>query len=249
MKKIMILIMFIIGGIVTLGSINYLNPKYLECEESLNTGENKNNMTNNIENKIKNNTDATTIFTSETLPQNVIDQMTGISWETEAPVTLEDLRYVTISYWGFDDESHLGELVVHQSVSEDIVAIFKELYDAKFPIEKMRLIDVYGGDDELSMADNNSSAFNYRKVPDSDRLSNHSFGLAIDINPVQNPYIKEGVVLPELGTDYLDRSVIQKGMILKDDVVYNAFVSRGWTWGGDWNTLKDYQHFDKKLFQ
>ena len=128
-----------------------------------------------------------------------------------------------------------------------LIEIFEVLYNAKFPIEKMVLIDDYDGDDNLSMADDNTSAFNYRNVPGTSTLSNHSYGVAIDINPLVNPYVRENDVMPPEGQDFLDREDVRPGMIIQGDVVYDSFISRGWTWGGDWETVKDYQHFEKTL--
>ena len=126
--------------------------------------------------------------------------------------------------------------------------IFKDLFDAKFPIEKICLIDAYKGIDDLSMADNNSSGFNCRmSAGNSKKFSKHSYGVAIDINPLVNPYVKNGTVLPPEGRNYLDRDATVKGMIRKGDDCYTAFIKRGWTWGGAWKHSKDYQHFEKDL--
>ncbi|MDA3847329.1 MAG: M15 family metallopeptidase [Vallitaleaceae bacterium] len=186
------------------------------------------------------------IFTFEPLPEITINQMSGITWSEDAPVSLEELRLVHVTYVGFDGLSHYGTMVVNESVAVDVVEIFREIYEAGFSIEKIELIDIYGGDDDLSMADNNSSAFNYREVPGTTSISKHSYGVAIDINPIQNPYIVGDEVMPEVGRDYLDRDDVRQGMIVTDDVVYDAFISRGWTWGGEWRSVKDYQHFVKE---
>jgi hypothetical protein len=187
-------------------------------------------------------------FTVSSLPDEIIEKVNGVSWKVGSPVALEHLAYVKVLYWGFDDETHEGELVVHGVVAEEIAEIFQVLYEAKFPIEKIRLVDEYGGNDDLSMEDNNTSAFNFREVADSKGvLSKHSYGIAIDINPIQNPYVTGGKVSPEMGKDYIDRTVVQKGMIVKDDVCYKAFTDRGWAWGGEWKSLKDYQHFQKSI--
>jgi hypothetical protein len=172
----------------------------------------------------------------------------GISWREGSPVTFEDLRYVRVAYWDFDGNPQMGELLVNKAVAKDIAEIFEELYNAKFPIEQIRLIDDYNAEDIKSMEDNNTSAFCFREVEGKPgKLSKHSYGLAIDINPVQNPYVYKDKISPKEGKDYLDRSKVVQGMITKGDVCYNAFVSRGWTWGGDWKYEKDYQHFQKDL--
>ncbi|MDF2545208.1 MAG: D-alanyl-D-alanine carboxypeptidase [Anaerosolibacter sp.] len=187
-------------------------------------------------------------FTVSVLPYEIIEKIDGVSWKIGSPVALEQLAYVKVLYWGFDGETHEGELVVHGAVAEEILEIFQILYESKFPIEKIRLVDEYGGNDDLSMEDNNTSAFNFREVADSKGvLSKHSYGIAIDINPIQNPYVTGGKISPAAGKNYIDRTVVQKGMIVKGDVCYKAFTDRGWTWGGEWKSLKDYQHFQKSI--
>ncbi len=175
------------------------------------------------------------------------------SWNDNNPVPLKDLRYITVKHWGFDHKVHAGELIVHKDVAIELTEIFDELFQAHYPIQKVCLIDEYQGSDDLSMEDNNSSAFCSRMITGSSAMiSNHSYGRAIDINPFQNPYVKEGLVLPKGAKLYIDRGVQHPGMIKENDPCYNAFVSRGWLWGGDWKTLsnatpekKDYQHFAK----
>lgn len=186
-------------------------------------------------------------FSYNSLSEENIHKMKDVSWKPSAPVSLEELSYVKVTYWGFDNREHIGELIVHEKVAEEVVEIFEELYKEKFPIEKVKLIDEYGADDDLSMADNNTSSFCYRKVSGSEKLSKHSYGIAIDINPLQNPYIKGNSVSPEGGKEYLDRNNLRKGMIVKNDICYRAFTSRGWIWGGDWKSVKDYQHFQKNI--
>ncbi|MBC7959148.1 MAG: M15 family metallopeptidase [Vallitaleaceae bacterium] len=160
---------------------------------------------------------------------------------------LEEQTLLHIIYLDFEGQQQWGEIMVHQNIAPEVEVIFKELLQQHFKIEKMKCIECYGGDDLLSMRDNNSSAFNYRLIEGTQRLSNHSFGLAIDINPVQNPYVKGCVVLPENGTFYKERLPVKKGMIVKNDLCYQAFVSRGWIWGGDFLGRKDYHHFEKYI--
>ena len=172
--------------------------------------------------------------------------ITGVSWKQNDTVKIDDLCYVKVTYWGYDEKPHIGELIVNKDIGKEVIEIFKELYAAKFPIMKMKLIDEYDAIDSKSMADNNTSAFCYREVDGKPgKLSKHSYGIAIDINPVQNPYVYNGKVSPISGSDYLDRSKISEGMIVANDVCYKAFTSRGWTWGGNWKYEKDYQHFQK----
>jgi hypothetical protein len=165
------------------------------------------------------------------------------SWRSGCPVPLSDLRYVELDHWDFDGGERRGELVVHAEFSDDIVEVFEVLFDRRFPIHRMVLVDEYGGDDLASMAANNTSAFNCRLAQGSSRWSEHAYGRAIDINPVQNPYVSGATVLPPAGTSYLDRTVPSPGMVLPDDVVVGGFAAIGWSWGGDWVSLKDYQHF------
>jgi len=182
------------------------------------------------------------------LPASVKNKMKkSSSWRPGCPVPLEDLRYLRLTYLGYDNKFHKGEMVVHSQVAHEVTAIFKELYEREFPIEKMKLIDSYNGSDGKSMADNNTSAFNCRNVAGTNKLSKHAYGLAIDINPVVNPYVRGSKVSPSKGRAYLDRKLGSPGMIIRNGPCYSSFVSRGWTWGGNWNSVKDYQHFQKSL--
>lgn len=170
--------------------------------------------------------------------------MTGVSWEEGCPVGLDMLRLVTVDYWGFDGGIHRGELVVHVDHTAALLSVFGVLFEARFPIAQVRLIEDFGGDDDASMAANNTSAFNCRRAAGSQRWSEHAFGAAIDINPVQNPYVtSSGEVMPLEGRRFLNRSASVRGMILADGVVVEAFAAIGWAWGGSWASSKDYQHF------
>lgn len=153
------------------------------------------------------------------------------------------LRLVTVTYVGFDGRPATGELVVNATVVDAVVAAFGDLYSARFPINKMITMDAYGGDDEASGADDNTSGFNCRNVLGTDRWSQHAYGLAIDLNPLENPYLVGGEVLPPAGSAYLDRTDIRPGMIVEGDVVFEAFTSRGFEWGGYFRDTPDYQHF------
>ena len=166
------------------------------------------------------------------------------SWRSGCPVPLEDLRLVSVVHWGFDDRPRRGEVVVHRDHAEGIIAVMERLYDARFPIERMELVDVYEGDDDASMAANNTSAFNCREVSRRPGVwSQHAFGTAIDINPVQNPYIlRNGTVLPPGAL--IDRAAPAPGLITEDSVAVEAFTDIGWGWGGSWTGgVLDYQHF------
>jgi hypothetical protein len=151
---------------------------------------------------------------------------------------------VTVSHWGFDGALHDGQLVVHHDVAVAVVGIFYSLYNFRFPIERMQPVDAYGADDNASMAANNTSAFNCRPVTGNPGVwSEHSFGRAIDVNPVQNPYLRGGTVLPPAGGGYLDRGRNATGLIQAGSPAVAAFSAAGWSWGGYWSSLKDYQHF------
>jgi hypothetical protein len=151
----------------------------------------------------------------------------------------------------FNNEVCEGKLIVNVQVADDIMEIFKELFDAKYQIEKIKLIDEYDANDDASMEDNNTSAFNFRLIDGQDTISDHSYGIAIDINPLYNPYVRSGFgdrdVLPVNGTVYADRTKDFEHKIVKGDVCYNAFINRGWKWGGEWNSPIDYQHFYKEI--
>ena len=166
------------------------------------------------------------------------------SWRTGCPVPLESLRLLTVSHWDFDGNHLQGELVVHAAVADDIVTVFRRIHEARFPIQQLRLVDDFGGDDDRSMAANNTSAFNCRQATGSSRWSEHAYGRAVDINPVQNPYVtRSGAVLPPEGAAYTKRDPATPGLITAGGPVVAAFRAIGWGWGGNWSSGKDYQHF------
>lgn len=167
------------------------------------------------------------------------------SWRPGCPVGLDQLRLVTLSHWGLDSEVHTGELVVHRDVADEVVQIFSTVFAARFPIERMDLVDVFGADDDRSMVANNTSAFNCRFVAGTSRWSQHAFGRAIDINPLLNPYVQsDGRIDPPEGAIYADRAP-RKGLIRGGDEVVTAFNTAGWSWGGNWANSQDYQHFSR----
>jgi D-alanyl-D-alanine carboxypeptidase len=169
------------------------------------------------------------------------------SWHEGCPVSLDDLRLLRVSYWDFGGRPRVGEMVVNGDVARDVVRVFRRLFDERFPIERMRLVDAYGGDDDRSMAADNTSAFNCRFATGHPGVwSEHSYGRAIDVNPLRNPYVAaDGSVQPTRGVAYADRSRRDRGMIHHGDVVVRAFASIGWEWGGDWTSFQDYQHFSQ----
>ncbi len=189
------------------------------------------------------------LFYMEELSDEVKERINGKSYGENCELPYEELRYIRVLYCDFDGTTRIGELIVNQAIAQDILNIFRELYGISYPIERMLLIDEYDADDELSMAANNTSAFNYRFVAGTTRLSKHSLGWAIDINPLYNPYITtidgKRTILPENGSEYADRTKDCPYFIKEGDACYEAFVSRGFTWGGDWKNSKDYQHFEK----
>jgi poly-gamma-glutamate synthesis protein (capsule biosynthesis protein) len=171
------------------------------------------------------------------------ERMTGVSWHKGCPVPLRKLRLLQVSFWGYDGQVHTGRLIVKGYHAPKIRLVMKKLFDARFPIRRMRLIDAYGGSDRRSLRANNTSAFNCRFVAGTTRWSEHAYGRAIDLNPVQNPYVSNGVASPPSGQKYVNRSRKHKGMIRPGGVVVRAFASVGWEWGGFWTSPKDYQHF------
>jgi len=173
-----------------------------------------------------------------------VAQRMSASWRPGCPVPLDQLRLVTVSYWGFDRQPHRGELVLHADHADDAVEVFRALFEASFPIEQIRLVDEFGGDDDRSMASNNTSAFNCRAATGSSRWSEHAYGRAIDINPVQNPYVgRTGAVAPPEGAEHVDRDAQTPGLITPGGPVVAAFDAIGWGWGGRWEGVRDYQHF------
>lgn len=183
------------------------------------------------------------------IPDDIFAKMQGKSYKEDCTVPREDLRYVHVRYMGFDGEAKDGELVVNKAIADDVLAIFEELYKADYPIEKVRLVDEYDADDEASMSDNNSSAFNFRFISHTMRISKHGLGMAVDINTRYNPYVKtvDGKlsIEPANGADYVDRSKDFPHKIDHEDLCYKLFKEHGFTWGGDWTHSKDYQHFER----
>lgn len=159
---------------------------------------------------------------------------------------INELDFVKVKYYGFDQKAHLGVLLVNKEVSKDIQDIFRILFKHKFPIQKIRPLS--GADkDSAQVRANYTATYNCRDVTGQKGiLSQHSYGRAIDINPVENPYIKGEIIIPEAGKPYCDRSKPFKGKITKDSLIYKLFTERGWDWGGGWYDLQDYQHFEKR---
>jgi hypothetical protein len=169
----------------------------------------------------------------------------GTSWHAGCPVRPAELRRVRLRYVGFDGVTHFGALIVNRDAVADIVAVFRQLYDARFPIRRMQTVDVYGASDERSMAADNTSAFNCRfaSAPGPHRWSMHASGRAIDVNPLENPYVQGSHVSPRAGSRFLDRTKGRAGMAVAGGVLVRAFDRVGWGWGGRWSGAVDYQHF------
>jgi hypothetical protein len=156
---------------------------------------------------------------------------------------LDQMELLTVQYYGFDGKLHLGQIVLNRNVVQDIKEIFEFIKETKFPVDKVTPISAYNWSDDESMKDNNTSAFNYRFISGSRVISQHAYGNAIDINPLQNPYVKNGKYLP----DESSYNINKPGTITPWSGIVKEFKKRGWIWGGDWKSLKDYQHFEKKL--
>jgi len=165
------------------------------------------------------------------------------SYRAGCPLEPSALRSIRLTHWGFDGKPRTGMLVVHATVASDVVAVFRKLYAARFPIRRLAGVEVYRGSDDASMAADNTSGFNCRRVGDSGSWSEHAYGKAIDVNPVENPYVHRGLVEPPAGRAYLDRSKRRRGMATRTGVLVRAFDEAGWHWGGRWSSSKDYQHF------
>jgi hypothetical protein len=162
------------------------------------------------------------------------------------PVGSDQLMNINVTYWGFDQKSHVGTLVINKKVAPEIMEIFATLHQAKFPIEKIQPLVGYHYNENKAMQDNDTFAFNCRAITNHNSiLSKHSYGIAIDINPLQNPYIKGETIFPPEGKPYIDRNAAVIGTIVDSDIVVQTFKKYGWQWGGNWKSLKDYQHFEK----
>ena len=189
-------------------------------------------------------------FAIDTLNQTVFAHMQGRSFPKDCTIARADLRHLTIMHYDAQGREHRGELVCHKRIADDLIDIFQQLYQARYPIERMQLVDDYDADDEQSMTANNTSCFCFRTIAGSQRLSKHSMGMAIDINPLYNPCVSKRrngsrLIQPAAGKQYADRSKDHPYKITKGDLCYRLFLAHGFSWGGDWRSKKDYQHFEK----
>lgn len=194
-------------------------------------------------------------FCAYEIPDDVYERINGKSYRENDNIGLDGLRYLKMLHYNFEHQIQMGEMIVNAAIAEDVTNIFRELFEAEYEVQSMYLIDNYWtGDgessDTASIDVNNTSAFCYRAVTGGSSLSNHAYGRAIDLNPQQNPYVSYRSGSPswshENANDYIDRSTGLPHVITHDDVAYQIFTKYGFTWGGDWSTIKDYQHFERK---
>ena len=170
-------------------------------------------------------------------------RITGISWHRGCPVALGRLRYLRIAYHGFDGERHVGEMIANRSAVTPLRSAFAALYRSGFQLRRMRLVDDYGGSDYASIEADNTSAFNCRRATGQSRWSEHAYGLAVDVNPIENPYVSNGRTVHRASRPYLRRSRHRRGMAFAGGALVRAFERAGWGWGGNWSDPADYQHF------
>lgn len=186
------------------------------------------------------------VFFSQPVPEAVKTRMQGKSLPETAKIGFEELRYLTLYHYDFDGHIQQGEMVCNKAIAHDLLCIFRTLFAEAYPIYSIRLVDDFDASDEASMQANNSSCFNYRTIAGSWRLSQHAFGMAVDINPLQNPCVKGSRIRPSTATDYVDRSKNFSHKIDNNDLCKKTFESYGFRWGGRWRSVKDYQHFERK---
>ncbi len=224
------------------------------------SGENKTSESNSDESGEENTTGETRMTTTNvtdttnfygikfTKDSDIFARIKGKSYKDNCTVPVSDLRYLHVLHVGFDGETHEGEIVCNKYIAEDLLEIFEDLYEAKYPIEKIKLVDEYDADDERSMSDNNSSSFNFRFISHTTKISKHGYGLAMDINTLYNPYVKtvngQLSIEPANAGAYVDRNQDFPYKIDENDLAYKLFIAHGFQWGGSWSSSKDYQHFE-----
>ena len=184
-------------------------------------------------------------YSIEKISPSIKKRINGKSWHKGCPVSLSGLRYVRVKYWNFDRRQRTGELIVNRDAAGEIVRVFRQLYRNEYRIRRMRLVDDYGASDFRSIEADNTSAFNCRFVDGTTRWSNHAYGRAIDVNPIENPYVTaSGTTSHAASRKYVNRSSRRhRAMILRGDKTVRAFRAEGWGWGGNFSGYKDYQHF------
>ena len=185
------------------------------------------------------------VFEASRIPPEVVVRMVGVSFPEGAEIKMDDLCYLKLSYIDFEGCPQVGEMVCNKAIAEDLADIFRALYEARYPIRSIRLIDDFGGDDDASMRADNTSCFNYRKKVGVRELSKHALGLAVDVNPFENPYVRSSRIRPAEAKAFADRTKDFPHKIDKDDLCYKLFRAHGFSWGGTWRSVQDYQHFEK----
>lgn len=184
-------------------------------------------------------------FYVKKIDDDIFARIKGKSFKDDCTLPREDLRYIHVLHKGFDGETHEGEIICNVYIAFDVLDIFMKLYEAGYPIEKIRLVDEYDADDETSMRDNNSSSFNFRFISHTTKISKHGLGLAVDINTLYNPYVNRiGETEPATAGAYVDRTKDFPYKIDENDLCYKLFTEHGFEWGGNWKSVKDYQHFE-----
>lgn len=186
-------------------------------------------------------------FTSEPISDELFQRMQDKSWKKDCLMKRNELRYLKLLHRNAEGRTQLGEMVVNEKIADKVIRIFRKLYEAGYRIERVVLVDDYDGDDEHSMETNNTSSFNYRTVPGQKRLSKHAQGLAIDLNPRYNPYVTRRGISPKNGKEFANNRENRKDIPYKidhQDLAFKLFKAEGFTWGGDWRSSKDYQHFE-----
>ena len=190
-------------------------------------------------------------FEAEEIPDNVWQRMQGKTYKENPYIKRDDLRHIRVLHWDYDNKIHIGEMICSEKIADTLVKIFRQLYDAKYPIQRMVLPDVYDADDEKQMRDNNTSCFCYRAIAGTAKLSKHARGLAVDINTLYNPYYKDRTdgtrfIQPAIAAEYCNRDKTFPYKIDTTDLCYQLFTSNGFEWGGSWTSCKDFQHFELK---
>ena len=188
-------------------------------------------------------------FAAESIPDGVWQRMQGKSYKDNPYIGRNDLRHIRALHWDYDEQMHVGEMICNVRIADTVVSILRQLFDTRYPIQHMLLPDVYDADDEAQMRDNNSSCFCYRAIAGGTKLSKHALGLAIDINPLYNPYYKDRTdgtrfIQPATAAQYCDRTQTFPYKIDHNDLCYRLFTQAGFEWGGDWTSCKDFQHFE-----
>lgn len=243
MKKIAIMLLAVWSVLLLLGGCGSKGEPKQEAKQ-----ESKQESKQDSKQEAKQESETKDPFYITEITDDIFSRIQGKSFKVDCTLPREDLRYLHVLHKDLEGKDHEGEMIVNKRIAKDVLEILKELYEKDYPIEKIRLVDEYDADDELSMEDNNSSSFNFRFISHTTRISKHGLGLAVDINTLYNPYTKvvdgERIIEPVTGEPYLDRNAEFDYKIDHDDLCYKLFTEHGFEWGGDWTDRKDYQHFE-----